>query len=82
MSKKKAFKKVFKELKKCGLFMGKYDARHGSDIFMDGICTVMEYIAYEISNKEGNKYNKKFFNNLAKSKAKAGTLISEVRTDK
>lgn len=36
---------VYNKLMKCDLFRGVYDAKNGSESYMNGICTVMEYIA-------------------------------------
>ena len=47
----------------CGLFVGKYDATNGSDKFMYGISTVMEYIAYQASEKEYEHFQDIFLEN-------------------
>lgn len=51
----------------CGLWVGKYDAKHGRKDFMFGIGTVMEYIAYQVSEKEGRRFLVKFANNMVES---------------
>lgn len=51
----------------CGVWIGKYDAKHGSKDFMFGIWTVMEYIAYQVSEKEGQRFLVKFVNNMVES---------------
>ena len=38
---------------------------------MNGIWTLMEYIAYEVSEKNGDKFNALFYDNLEKSEQKA-----------
>ena len=38
----------------CGMFVGNYDAKNGSDEFMYGISTVMEYIAYKVYDEEND----------------------------
>lgn len=65
----KAYKMVFEDMANsgCGLWVGKYDAKHGRKDFMFGIGTVMEYIAYQVSEKEGQKFLVKFANNMIES---------------
>lgn len=69
MSKQEAFKIVLEDLTKsgCGLFVGQYDAKNGSDKFMYGISTVMEHIAYKAGKKEYEEFQKIFFENFQKS---------------
>jgi len=64
---KEAYKLVFEDLKKCGMFVGKYDARNGDINFMNGICTVMETIAYTISEEVGEEYSDLFLENIQAS---------------
>lgn len=65
-----ALMKVFKNLCKCDLFIGKYDAKNGNPNFMYGIATVMENLAYLISENVGQTYHTTFTNNLIKSENK------------
>lgn len=46
-----AWKVVYDELMKVGLFRGNYDAKHASEHFMYGIEMVMENIAANISEE-------------------------------
>lgn len=62
--------KVFINLCECGMFVGKYDARNGNKDFMYGIETVMENLAYMISDKVYNTYNNVFLKNMEKSEKK------------
>lgn len=74
MLKRLAYKIVYDDLTKppaCGMFVGKHDARNGNDSFMNGIWTLMEYIAYEVSEKNGDKFNALFLDNLEESERKA-----------
>ena len=74
MLKRLAYKIVYDNLTKpsaCGLFVGKYDAKNGNENFMNGIWTLMEYIAYKVSEKNGDKFNELFLDNLEKSEQKA-----------
>ena len=57
----------------CNLMIGKYDAKNGSPQFMYGISTVMEWIAYKVSEEEGNNFSELFTKNLIKKKKKALT---------
>lgn len=74
MLKRLAYKIVYDDLTKpsgCELFVGKYDAKNGVDSFMNGIWTLMEFIAYKVGEKNGDKFNKLFIDNLEKSKQEA-----------
>ena len=68
---KEAYKLVFEDLKKCGMFVGKYDARNGDIHFMNGIYTVMETIAYTISEEIGEEYSNLFSENIQASEEAA-----------
>lgn len=59
----------------CGLFVGEYDARNGNEQFMHGISTVMEWIAYKVSEEDYNEFNDLFIKNLIKSEQKALTKV-------
>ena len=52
---KDAYRIVFNDMmnSECGLLVGKYDAKNGNKAFMYGINTVMEWIAYRASEKQG-----------------------------
>lgn len=69
--KKLAYKIVFKDLKKCPMFVGTYDGRNGKHRFMYGISTVMESIAYSISEKTGDEFCDTFIENMIESENKA-----------
>lgn len=74
MLKRLAYKIVYNDLTKpsgCGLFVGKHDARNGDMSFVNGIWTLMEYIAYKVSEKNGDKFNDLFLDNLEKSEQEA-----------
>ena len=53
------------------LFKGCYDAKHGNNSFMYGICTVMEFIADKVSPEVYNKFSTEFVTNMNKSKERA-----------
>lgn len=64
---KQTLKKVIDDMKNCGLFYGNYDARHGDPHFMYGINTVMEYLAYQVSEEYGEEFCEMFLENMIKS---------------
>lgn len=64
---KQILKKVIDDMKNCGLFYGNYDARHGDPHFMYGINTVMEYLAYQVSEEYGEEFCEMFLENMIKS---------------
>ena len=74
MERKEAFEIVLNEMKECPLFMGKYDAEHGSDKYMHGVAVVMEYIAYKISDEVGDEFSDTFLNNMIASEEYAKEL--------
>lgn len=71
MSKQEIYKTVLKDLVKCPIFLGNYDAKNGSKQFMYGISTVMEFIAYNCGEETYDEFEKIFLENLQKSVDKA-----------
>ena len=71
MIKRLAFRITLAELKKISLFCGKYDAKNGNEHFMNGVWTVVEYIAYGASERCGDELNQLFLDNLISSEEKA-----------
>lgn len=69
----KAYEMVYNDIinSGCGLMVGKYDAKNGSDTFMHGVSTVMEWIAYRVSEDVGSDFSDLFINNLIASKQRA-----------
>ena len=67
---KEVLRGIFTELEKCEIFTGKYDAKHGNENFMYGINTVMEVLAYMVSDKFGEEFCEKFINNMIESEEK------------
>lgn len=53
------------------MFNGIYNAKNGSAQFMYGISTVMEYLAYRVSDEYGDSFSDTFVNNLIDSEQKA-----------
>lgn len=64
---KDTLKKIIEEMKKCGMFIGRYDAKNGNEQFMYGISTVMEYLAYRVSDEYGDVFSDEFINNMVES---------------
>lgn len=65
MNKREAYKIVLDDLLKCNLFCGIYDRENGSEEFMQGISTIMEYLVYEVYGVAGiNSFSEMFFNNM------------------
>ncbi len=74
--------KLFNKMRECKLFNGIYDARgKDSEDYMYGISAVMEFIAYEISDKCGDEFSTTFINNMIESERKA-ELLSKAKKKK
>lgn len=69
MNKVEAYKIVLNDLRQVGMLRGRYDATYGSVDFMNGIYTVMEYIAYYAKDE---KYMDQFLDNMIESEKRAG----------
>ena len=67
---KDTLKKIMEDMKECGMFIGRYDAKHGSEKFMYGVSTVMEYLAYRVSDGYGDAFSDEFVNNMVESERK------------
>lgn len=63
-------KDLVEEMSKCDLFVGKYDAEHGDKRYMYGVYTVMEYLAYKVSEEYGDNFSNMFLKNLVDSENK------------
>lgn len=73
---------LFNKMRKIALFNGIYDARgKNSEDYMYGISAVMEYIAYEISDKCGDEFSTTFIDNVLESERKA-ELLSKAKRKK
>ncbi len=72
MNDKQAFKRVYDRLMEGPvLFRGTYDAKNGSEHYMHGISTVIEWIAQEISEETRVKYEATFSKNMKESEDNA-----------
>ena len=67
MTKKEAFEIVFDELTKANMFRGKA-SEYANVYFMNGIGTVMEVIANNISEEKGRNFGEEFTKNLIQSR--------------
>ena len=64
---REALKKIVENMRECGLFVGRFDAKNGDLHFMYGIETVMEYLTSLISKEYCDEYEKEFINNFERS---------------
>ena len=67
-----AYRIVYNDIlnNECGLMVGTYDAKNGNEDFMYGIATVMEWIAYHVSEADGEAFSELFIKNMIKSEEK------------
>ena len=70
MTREDMIKDLIEKMSNCGLFIGKYDAKNGNENFMHGINTVMEYLAYEVSEEYGDNFSDMFTKNMLDSENK------------
>lgn len=68
---KEMLKGIIEEMRECGMFEGRYDAKNGNPEFMYGISTVMECLAYRVSDEYGDSFSDTFVQNLIISEQKA-----------
>lgn len=66
---KEAYSRVLNDMlnSECGLLVGKYDAKNGDPSYMYGISTVMEWIAYRVSDEDGDAFSAMFIKNMIES---------------
>ena len=74
----KAYATVFYDLMQmnCGMLVGKYDARNGSESFMHGIHTVMELIAAK-ADEDYFEFSDMFTRNMIESQKKAQNFFKK-----
>ena len=70
---KDAYRIVFNDMMNsgCGLLVGRYDAKNGNEKYMFGVDTVMEWIAYKVSEAQGDDFSELFTKNMVESQKKA-----------
>lgn len=68
-----AYRIVFNDMMNsgCGLLVGRYDAKNGNEKYMFGVDTVMEWIAYKVSEAQGDDFSELFTKNMVESQKKA-----------
>lgn len=67
---KEEIRKLVSKMMECPMFRGEYDAKHGSESFMDGISTVMEYLASLVDDTFCQEISDVFTHNMVKSQEK------------
>ena len=67
---KEEIRKLVSKMMECPMFRGEYDAKHGSESFMDGIATVMEYLASLAADTFCQEISDTFDHNMVKSQEK------------
>lgn len=68
---KEMLKGIIEEMREIGIFEGRYNARNGKEDFMYGVSTVMECLAYMVSDEYGDSFSDTFLQNLIDSEQKA-----------
>ncbi len=68
---RRAYKLVYKDLRRVSMFRGVYDASNGGEEFMHGIQTVMEMVAFIAEDFD---FETVFLDNLINSQVKAGVV--------
>ena len=68
---KAVLKGIIEEIREISMFNGRYDAKNGKKDFMYGILSVMECLAYMVSDKYGDSFSDTFLQNLIDSEQKA-----------
>ena len=67
---KEEIRHLVSKMMECPMFRGEYDARHGNEFFMNGIATVMEYLASCVDDTFYQSVSDIFTYNMAKSQEK------------
>ena len=67
---KEEIRQLVLEMMECPLFRGEYDAKNGSESFMYGIFTVMEYLASCVDDTFYQSVSDRFTRNVIKSQEK------------
>ena len=67
---KEEIRQLVLEMMECPMFRGEYDAKNGSESFMYGIATVMEYLASCVDDTFCQNVSDVFNRNMVKSQEK------------
>ena len=72
---KEMLKGIIEEMREIGMFEGRYNAKNGKKDFMYGISTVMECLAYMVSDEYGDSFSDTFVKNLIASEQEVKEVI-------
>ena len=72
---KEILKGIIEEMSEIGIFTGKYNAKNGKEDFMYGISTVMECLAYMVSDEYGDSFSDAFVKNLIASEQEIKEVV-------
>lgn len=67
---KEEIRQLVSKMMECPMFRGEYDAKHGSESFMYGIATVIEYMASLADDTFCQEVSDVFTHNMVKSQKK------------
>lgn len=67
---KEEIRKLVSKMMECPMFRGEYDAKNGSEYFMNGIATVMESLASLVDDTFCQEISDVFTHNMVKSQEK------------
>ena len=67
---KEEIRQLVSKMMECPMFCGEYDAKNGSESFMYGISTVMEYLAACVDDTCYQSESDRFTRNMVKSQEK------------
>lgn len=67
---KEEIRQLVSKMMECPMFRGEYDAKHGSESFMNGIATVIEYLASFVDDTFCQEISDVFTHNMVKSQEK------------
>lgn len=67
---KEEIRHLVSKMMECPMFRGEYDAKHGSESFMNGIATVIEYLASLVDDTFCQGISDVFTHNMVKSQEK------------
>ena len=67
---KEEIRQLVSKMMECPMFRGEYDAKHGNESFMNGIATVIEYLASLTDDTFCQEVSDIFTHNMVKSQEK------------
>lgn len=67
---KEEIRQLVLKMMECPMFRGEYDAKHGNESFINGIATVIEYLASLVDDTFCQEVSDIFTYNMAKSQEK------------